>query len=238
MKLKMSKLNEELLRVNGLEEGEKLGTEPVTAVDPTYNDAVEEHKKIKDKLEDDFKEQNKQVDAFVKENQKTELKVKGTKEMKKMKLSESLFEDYIEEKKLNESPVLDKPVELEFDEEDIYYKKKRQPLADIIMRDLTSGEVVYRVINGKYSPTHRPSLNIDEYDIGANSDEHGEYICARVENEGDLPKIAAIARRYGKEFRTEFDKYAAGPKYVGKIYIDYEDWDVPYFDPDVKVRIR
>lgn len=237
MKRKMSKLNEELLRVDGLEEKEKLAKEPVEAVDPSYNDAINSHKKLKKTLDDRFKEQDKETEKFVKDNSKTDLKVKGTKEMKKLKLSESLFEDYIVE-----SPVLDKPeltyTEVPDDEEDIYYKKKRQPLADIIMRDLTSGEVVYRLSNGKYTPTHRPALNLDEYDIGANSDEYGEYISARVENESDLPKIAAIAKRYGKEFRTSFDNYAVGPKYVGKIYIDYEDWDKPYFDPDVKIRIK
>lgn len=303
MKKRMCRLNEELLRVNGLEEKEKLVKEPVEAVDPTYNDAINSHKKIKDNLEDVFKEQEKEKEKFIKENEKTELKVKGTKEMKKLKLSESLFEDYNDdpntyqdifnvldniqhlvsstmewsdeewtvdntkqtrdmlhdeinrltelvhildrrndEKALGEAAVLDKPTELTYtetdDEDDIYYKKKRQPLADIIMRDLTSGEVVYRLKDGKYSPTHRPSLNIDEYDVGANSDEHGEYILARVETEPELDGIKAIADRYGKEFKTEFDKWAVGPKYVGKIYIDYEDWDKPYFDPDVKVRVK
>lgn len=301
--MKMCKLNEELLRVDGLEEKEKLVKEPVEAVDPTYNDAINSHKELKDKLEDDFKEQEKETEKFIKENEKTELKVKGTKEMKKMKLSESLFEDYNDDpntyqdifnvldniqhlvsstmewsdedwtvdntkqtrdmlhdemnrltelvhildrrndnKALGEAAVLDKPVELTYtevdDEDDIYYKKKRQPLADIIMRDLTSGEVVYRLKDGKYSPTHRPSLNIDEYDIGAGTDDNGEYILARVENEEQLSDIEAIAKRYGKKFKTEFDKWAVGPKYVGKIYIEYEDWDVPYFDPDVKVRIK
>ena len=303
MKKKMCRLNEELLRVNGLEEKEKLVDEPVEAVDPTYNDAINSHKELKDKLEDDFKEQNKNTEDFVKENGKTELKVEGTKEMKKMKLSESLFEDYNEDpntyqdifnvldniqhlvnstmewsdedwtvdntkqtrdmlhdemnrltelvhildrrhdnEALGESTtVLDRPeitYTVEDDEDDIYYKKKRQPLADIIMRDLTSGEVVYRLKDGKYSPTHRPSLNIDEYDIGANSDEHGEYILARVETEPELDGVKEIADKYGKEFKSEFDKWAQGPKYVGKIYIDYEDWDKPYFDPDVKVRIK
>ena len=301
--MKMCKLNEELLRVDGLEEKEKLVKEPVEAVDPTYNDAINSHKELKDKLEDDFKEQEKETEKFIEENEKTELKVKGTKEMKKMKLSESLFEDYNDNpntyqdifnvldniqhlvsstmewsdedwtvdntkqtrdmlhdemnrltelvhildrrndnKALGEAAVLDKPVELTYtevdDEDDIYYKKKRQPLADIIMRDLTSGEVVYRLKDGKYSPTHRPSLNIDEYDIGAGTDDNGEYILARVENEEQLSDIEAIAKRYGKKFKTEFDKWAVGPKYVGKIYIEYEDWDVPYFDPDVKVRIK
>lgn len=303
MKKRMCRLNEELLRVNGLEEKEKLVKEPVEAVDPTYNDAINSHKKIKDNLEDVFKEQEKEKEKFIKDNEKTELKVKGTKEMKKLKLSESLFEDYNDdpntyqdifnvldniqhlvsstmewsdeewtvdntkqtrdmlhdeinrltelvhildrrndEKALGEAAVLDKPTELTYtevdDEDDIYYKKKRQPLADIIMRDLTSGEVVYRLKDGKYLPTHRPSLNIDEYDVGANSDEHGEYILARVETEPELDGIKAIADRYGKEFKTEFDKWAVGPKYVGKIYIDYEDWDKPYFDPDVKVRVK
>ena len=230
MKKRMSKLNEELLRVTGLEEKEKSIKEPVEAVDPTYSDAIDGHKKLKANLEDVFKEQEKNKEDFIKSNEKTELKVKGTPQMKKMKLSESLFEDYIEEATVIETPI----------EDEFYYSRKREPLADIIMSELTIGEYpVYKLsASGKFNPTNGPCLNIDSENVGANVDDRGEFISARVDSEDQLIDIEKIAKKYNKEFASEFDTYAVGPKYVGKIYIDYQDWDEPYFDPNAKIRTK
>jgi hypothetical protein len=119
----------------------------------------------------------------------------------------------------------------------IYYKKKRDPLADIIMQELTSGEVVYSLNDkGKFIPTWAPSLNLDEMEVGASSDENGEYIIAHVGHEEDLGAVEDIARKYGKQFKSGMDRYAIGNKYFTKIYVNDEDWDEPYFDPDAQVR--
>lgn len=121
---------------------------------------------------------------------------------------------------------------------DIYYKKTREPLADIIMLDLTSGEVVYKENeSGKLIPTHNESVNLDAEDIGANDDDKGEYIIGWSANEDDIKKMEAIAKKYGKEFKSGKDEKVSGDKkFFTKIYINEEDWDEPYFDPDVKVK--
>lgn len=292
---KMCKLNEELLRVDGLEEKEKLVNEPVEAVDPTYNDAINSHKKIKANLEDVFKEQEKATNEFIKENEKNELKLKGTPEMKKLKLSESLFEDYssdpgtydkiftildniehlvnstmewsdeewtidnckqtadmleeevknfkskiaeIEKNSIEEAVALEEPPIVADNE--FYYSKRRQPLADIIMSELTLGEypVYKKSASGKFNPTNGPCLNIDDYDIGINDDSKGDYILARVDSADKLRDIESVANKYDREFDSEFDRWARGKKYIGKIYVSEQDWEEPYFDPNVKIRTR
>lgn len=359
----MNKLNESLLKFasQGL-----IGDDDVEglAVNPDYHQAMVDAKNLSKELEDKFKEQEKDKEAFIKDNQKTDKKPKGTKEMKKMKLSESLFEsasddfdewririkDFIIEEinnkfdnaamwiseslpgydaewcneegnnesardcqqalekyademalnllyhypqnyeeslttkqKVNEDQDISQYIVIKSDgstagvpcntyeearelsnnhegskifelkphkeleeatatleKPAFYYKKKRQPLADIILRDLTSGEVVYKESQpGKFIATHAPSLNLDEDngDIGAGRDSNGEYIIAWVKTENDLDDVKEIADRYGKEFKSGFDKYVAGDsKYFGKIYIDETEWDEPYFDPNVPIR--
>lgn len=276
----MNKLNESLLKFasQGL-----IGDDDVEglAVNPDYHQAMVDAKNLPKQLEDKFKEQEKDKEAFIRDNQKTDKKPKGTKEMKKMKLSESLFESasddfdessdtlnyivikkdgsvagapcstYEEARELSNNHEGSKIFELKphkeleeatatLEKPAFYYKKKRQPLADIILRDLTSGEVVYKESQpGKFIATHAPSLNLDEEngDIGAGRDSNGEYIIAWVKTDDDLDDVKEIADRYGKEFKSGFDKYVAGDsKYFGKIYIDETEWDEPYFDPNVPIR--
>ena len=193
----------------------------VTAVTPGYADAIETGKAVETELAKRFKEQQKQTDDFVKDNHKTERKVKGTKEMKKMKLSESLFEDAVE-----------KP------ERNLFYKSTREPLADIIQQELTSGEVVYNLNkDGKYIMTWAPSLNLDEYDIGIGDDEKGDYIMAYLPTEEMCADVEAIATKYNRKFESGFDKYAASDKkYFTKIYVYDDDWDEPYYDSRVQIR--
>lgn len=366
----MNKLNEALFADSTYEEDE------VTAVaSPTYKDAINHKKRVNKEIEKRFKEKEKEKDAFVKDNHNTENKPKGTKEMKRMKLSEALFEgrdirdvvaDHIDDKVdamldnlsrvimsevdgydaewcdtdgqtaishrliQNKEAFINSVVEvlfankegineqLESEDEDgwgeevedilydffnrseniayevrncvrgsvavdgktinsligelndlsitledaiselssqeqslqedvvsldvsdnTYYKSKRQPLADIIMRDLTSGEVVYTLNDdGKYVATHAPSLNLDEYDIGANSDSKGEYLIAWVADENISKSVENIAKRYNKEFTSGYSQYTKGEnKFFTKIYLDDADWDKPYFDANVKVRV-
>lgn len=326
------------------------------ALDPTHADAINDHERTKKTLEDRFKDQKKACDDFIKDNHKQEPNTKAPKELKKMKLSESLFESVLTEttdfgdplemgrgactplipnysqdiqnyikhygedsrednfirKSLkryaesledsrkeidafneywtarypamikcldaqldmipediktelaefldgnievnpninvtatgNDVPVLNASLgeDTELEEaattvpSNIYYKNKRDPLADIIMQELTSGEVVYSLNDkGKFIPTWAPSLNLDEMEVGASSDENGDYIIAHVGHEEDLGAVEDIARKYGKQFKSGMDKYAVGNKYFTKIYINDEDWDDPYFDPDVQIR--
>lgn len=67
-----------------------------------YADAINQRRQRTDKIEQDFKEQDKFMDEFAKESQKTENNPKGTPQMKKMHLDESLFEE-IENPKLYKS---------------------------------------------------------------------------------------------------------------------------------------
>lgn len=243
------------------------------AMNPDYKQSVRDGNEIPKVLKDRFKDKEKEAEEFKKETQKTENKPKGTKEMKKMKLSESLFEDVHKEKyivikkdgsyagapceseeearelsnqhegstiftispvdkgqKINEaSAVLERP--------SFYYKKKREPLPDIIQKDLTSGEIVYKESpSGKLIPTHAPSLNLDEREVGSGVDDHGTYVIAWVPEETDTREVEEIAMKYGKEFKSGKDKYVIGNKYFTKIYVNDADWDKPYFDPDAPVR--
>jgi hypothetical protein len=153
-------------------------------------------------------------------------------------IPKDLFNESLEE----DTAVLDKPetdIEVDFTPKDdtIYYKTKRQPLADIIMRELTSGEVVYKMgDSGKLNATHAPGLNLDEEDIGAKDDENGYYIIAWVATEDETKAVEAIANRFKRPFKTGYSKYAGEKPYFTKIYIEEKDWDEPYFDPDVPLR--
>lgn len=216
----MNILNEALMKTVS----QDLADDKLTpVVDPTYADAVKTGKQIETDLAKRFKDQEKAKDEFVKDNHKTERKVKGTKEMKKMKLSESLFEDTVE-----------KP------ERNLFYKSTREPLADIIQQELTGGEVVYNLNkDGKYIMTWAPSLNLDEYDIGVGHDEKRDYdyIMAYLPTEEMCADVEAIATKYNRKFESGFDKYAASDKkYFTKIYVYDDDWDEPYFDPKVQIR--
>lgn len=348
-------------------------------VDPTYGDAINSRAKAKKELDKRSKEQEKNKESFIKDNHNKEFKPKGTKELKKMKLSESLFEDtdfgafgdptamgrgacsplapdftrsikdyvkhlddsdsrdfciralkgfaealyeamgeqqafnsywtarypavmkYIEDQlAMIPSEILDDaqmpsvhedidddiegldefldasinvPVtatvtangnnvpfmngmtglgeDVEKDPhlfvEDVetepvntnvlYYKKKRQPLADIIQRELTSGEVVYKVdATGKRSPTHAPSLNLDDEDIGITYIGDGTAIEVNVPSEDEIIEVENIAKKYGKKTDFKYNPYVAGDKkYSVYIYLDDKDWDEPYFDPDAPV---
>ena len=63
------------------------------AVSVTYATALNDHKKRMEKIKDDFKEADKNAESFVEETDNRDLKVKGTADQKKMKLSESLFDE-------------------------------------------------------------------------------------------------------------------------------------------------
>lgn len=329
----MNRLNEELLRVPNMETDDKI----VTAVNPDYSDAVNEHKKIEDKLKDDFKEQEKEKEAFIKDTERREIKFSAPKQIKQMKLAESLFEDYSEApdtyiEPLDEAfsydeptnmgkgytaplvddytsditqlvkiidegdkhfakPALKRIVKRLFDnkqsvenfnayweerypasigsidrqleligpmllkellsdsveesmneatavaEPTIVYKKKREPLADILMAELSEGEVVYRKHpDGRLVPTNGPHFNIDYDDVAAGYDDNGDYIIAWVADEGLANKVATLGDKYDREAVIGNDKYVSDTPYFVKIYVTDDDWETPYVNPNVQVR--
>ena len=187
-------------------------------VTPTYVDAIKSHKKVKKELDNRFKDQEKGKEAFIKMNHNQNVKPKGTKDMKKMKLSESIFDDAVAAMSRPSTGTL-------------YYKThKRGCLADVIQDELTCGEEVYkRGSNGKAIPTVAPSLNLEEWDIGVSSDENGEYIIANVSDEATQRDVEEIAMKYGKSYKSGKNSYVADDKvFYTKIYIDDEDWVAPF----------
>lgn len=92
IKIKQSKLNEAIIGNCNMEVPEG-NVETKGNVPEVYADAINQRREREKKITDDFKEQDKAIEEFAKESQKTENKPKGTPEMKKLHLSESLFED-------------------------------------------------------------------------------------------------------------------------------------------------
>lgn len=119
-------------------------------------------------------------------------------------------------------------------EPDFYYHKKREPLFDIIQLELTDGERVYKVSNGKYIPTKAPSLNLDIKDVSYSTDNKGDYLGAWVPDEATQDKVVEIAKKYHRDYKKGYDKYVADKnKYYVRIYLKDTDYDEPYYDPDV-----
>lgn len=88
-----SKLNEDLMRTNlDLPEGE---IKIEGKADPVYADAINVHEKKKKELETNLKDNKKAADDFIKSNDKTQEIT--SPDLKKMKLSEELFEDFNEQ---------------------------------------------------------------------------------------------------------------------------------------------
>ena len=95
----MNKLNEELLKVRALENQEEneIQAPLVTAVDPAYTDAKTKYDQLKKRLDALFKDQEKATKEFIKDTERKEIKTDVKKDLKKLKLDESLFEDYNED---------------------------------------------------------------------------------------------------------------------------------------------
>lgn len=123
--------------------------------------------------------------------------------------------------------------------DDIYiYKKKRMPLADILMAELCEGEYpVYRKsASGKLNPTNGPHFNLDYDDVAAGYDGKGDYIIAWVADEQLANKVATLGDKYNRETVIGSDKYVSGTPFFVKIYVEDDDWETPYVDPNVTVR--
>lgn len=96
----MSSLNEAIeSRCNMNIPKDKMDIDGQTPI--VYADAINKHQENNEQLKDSFKEQDKNKGEFLKQNDNRDLKPKGTEQMKKLKLDESLFESYTVEPKLN-----------------------------------------------------------------------------------------------------------------------------------------
>ena len=271
-------MNESILGKCNMEVPDPLA--PTQGVVPeVYANAIRERRAREEQITKDFKEAEDNLEEFKKETQRTEIDVKGTPEMKKMHLDESLFEEserpdkealristdirdfmennddilyneeeyftYEDRRALSKaSSVLAAFAEMYADDHlteatvieerpTVVYKSKRGPLADIIMKELGRGEIVYKLGNaGKYNPTNGPSLNVDEESIGIGDDENGQYISAWIP-ESKKEAAVKIAQKYNKKYKLGRSKYVSGDKDYIRIYISEEDWDGNYTDPNV-----
>lgn len=87
---KISKLNESVIKALGTEEQK---AKYVATLNPTEAQAVNSEVERNNRTKEEFSEQEKNVEEFIKMNHDTEKKPLKDANLKKMKLSESLFED-------------------------------------------------------------------------------------------------------------------------------------------------
>ena len=122
-----------------------------------------------------------------------------------------------------------------------YYKQKRGSLVDVICDELTYGEEVYTLSgSGKFIPTTAPSLLISEYNVSTDWDDNGQnFILVQVGTAELQAKVLEVAKKYGKETFSKQTKFGDEDKrFQVKIFIDEEDFDGHYFDPNVLVRAK
>ena len=92
---KISRLNESVCKSLGVDDAEKV--DPVVELNPTELEAIKSEAELKQKTEEVFKDQKKSTEEFVEENHRREQQTIKDNGFKKMKLSESLFEDLDEQ---------------------------------------------------------------------------------------------------------------------------------------------
>ena len=221
----MLKLDESLFQF--IEASDDQSNEIQEVDSPANANAHNSRKDVKKDLKDRLKDHEKNKEAFIKINHEREPKNSmKTKEMKKLHLSESLFEA---------TAVLERPKE-------IYYRPKRGALADIIQDELTRGEDVYsKSASGKWVPTFAPSLNLPEEHVGVMYDDSGKvFIEVKAGDPKTAEEVAAIGDKYNKPVTVSGPvKYAAPDKqYIIRIEIDEADFDGNYVDPNVLVRSK
>ena len=221
----MLKLDESLFQFINASDDQSSEIQEVDS--PANAQAHNSRKDIKKELKKQLKDHEKNKEAFVKINHEREPKNSmKTKDVKKLHLSESLFEA---------TAVLERPKE-------IYYRPKRGPLADIIQDELTRGEDVYsKSASGKWVPTFAPSLNLPEEHVGVMYDDSDNvFIEVKVGDPKTAEMVAAIGEKYGKPVNISGPiKYADPNKqYIIRIEVNEEDFDGNYVDPNVLVRSK
>ena len=221
----MLKLDESLFQFINASDDQSSEIQEVDS--PANAQAHNSRKDIKKELKKQLKDHEKNKEAFVKINHERKPKNSmKTKDVKKLHLSESLFEA---------TAVLERPKE-------IYYRPKRGPLADIIQDELTRGEDVYsKSASGKWVPTFAPSLNLPEEHVGVMYDDSDNvFIEVKVGDPKTAEMVAAIGEKYGKPVNISGPiKYADPNKqYIIRIEVNEEDFDGNYVDPNVLVRSK
>lgn len=215
----MNKLNEAVLKYIELPDDQYASTEDFV---------MKDRQKIKSELKKRFKEHEKNRDDFIKINHNREgHTMQKTNGFKKLKLSESLFED---------AAVATR--------DDVYYASKRGSLVDIITMYLTEGEEVY-LLKGedetgkqKFNPTRRGALGIDNGDIYVDDGDEDTRptIKVHVADEDTANKVVAIADRFDKLSKVQPLRFFGDKKFSVIIYMDDEDFDGDYEEDGVNVR--
>lgn len=211
---------------------DELGDDLVATTSAVNKEEVKTPKRLEKELSTRFKDQDKSVSDFLKSED--DRKKKFERMSQKMKLDEKLFED---------AAVLDRE---EVSQDEIYYKAKRDCLADIIQMELTDGETVYKKSEGadgkaKWIPTTGPCLNLDVYDVTVNWEEVNGEETPRIEvrvTPDMKSEVIKIADKYGKKYTTGTTKRFGDKTEWVKIWIDDSDFDEGFVDKRVKVRTR
>lgn len=215
----MNKLNESVLQYIELPDDQYASTEDFV---------LKDRQKIKSELKKRFKEHEKNRDDFVKINHNREgHTMQKTNGFKKLKLSESLFED---------AAVATK--------DDVYYRSKRGSLLDVLTAELTIGEDVYlhkgTDKNGKarFVDTNKSGLGLADEDM---SIEYGDEdtrpsMTVRVVDQETADKVVEIADRFDRLSKVKPCKFFGDKKFQVIIYLDDEDFDGNYEEEGVNVR--
>lgn len=189
----MSHLREDIERTNlDIPDGE---IEIVSAADPVYANAIEVHEKKKEEVGKTMAEKEEEVKDGV-------LGIKGktttypkTKDLKKMKLSEKLFEDYV----IDDWKLVDKEVE-----KDIWTSIYNELNGDIKRLDARTRRFV-----------KKPSERYSESDLATS----GDVITVYADDNERLDFAREVAEEYGVEYKvTEHTSRYAPAKFSMKIY--------------------
>lgn len=203
----MGKLNESIFQYLNTTYGDD------EAANDNIRAAQKDRENIRKRTKKDFSDKEKEMSDFVKLTNRRETKPMKNTNLKKLHLSESIFEDT---------------------SKDFYYKKKRKPVAEIIQDELTDGEKGYLKNGDSWSPTNAPHMGMETQQVGLNANFDIEVYTNDEQRAKDIVKVG---EKYGK--RVKYDKLHSpysDRNHKVTIYLDDGDWDVPYFDDDVTHR--
>ena len=217
--MKMNELNEAVLKYIELPDDQYASTEDFV---------MKDRQKIKSELKKRFKEHEKNRDDFVKINHNREgHTMQKTNGFKKLKLSESLFED---------AAVATK--------DDVYYRSKRGSLLDVLTAELTIGEDVYlhrgkdKSGKDKFVDTNTKGLGLADEDMTINygDEDVRPSVTVRVVDQETADKVVEIADKFDKLSKVKPCRFYGDKKFQVIIYLDDEDFDGNYEEDGVNIR--
>ena len=209
LRVTMNKLNESVFQY--LDSHTETGVED-DATDANKS-ALSDVDKIRKQLKKDFSAKKKEMSDFEKTTNRREQKPMKNSELKKLHLSEEMFVEGVG---------------------DFYYRPKREPLAGVIEAELTGGEKGYKKTATGWSPTVAPSLLLDQSTVGISYDGNFELY---LDSEELAHKVIAVGEKYNR--RTKYEKLNSpysNKNHKVTIYLEEDDWDIPYYDPNVNIR--